>query len=51
MADDPQNPNGLKEIQASEILAKIEKGELVEYEKVLINGDLDTTASQGGLMA
>lgn len=33
--------DNLRDVSASEILAKIEKGELVEYYHVVINGDLD----------
>jgi hypothetical protein len=41
MADDPQEVRCLKEVSASEILAKIEKGEPVEYDHVRITGDID----------
>jgi uncharacterized protein YjbI with pentapeptide repeats len=41
MADDTQKSNGLREVPASEILAKIEKGEDVDYDDVVINGDID----------
>ncbi len=43
MADNASAPKseGLKEIPASEILAKIKKGEPVEYDNVTISGDLD----------
>jgi len=36
-----EESSGLKEVPASEILAKIEKGEPVEYDHVRILGDLD----------
>ena len=35
------NSDGLNEIPASEILAKIEKGEPVEYDHAIIKSDLD----------
>ncbi len=41
MADEQQEPRGLIEVPASEILAKIEKGEPVEYDGVNVKGDLD----------
>lgn len=41
MADDTPKFERLKEIPASEILAKIEKGEPVEYENVIIDVDID----------
>ena len=41
MEDELKEDRGLKEIPASEILAKIEKGEPVEYDHVKIVGDLD----------
>jgi uncharacterized protein YjbI with pentapeptide repeats len=40
MAKDPENEAGLKEIPASEILDKIQKGEPVKYDHVITNGDL-----------
>lgn len=36
-----QVSNGLKEVFASEILAKIERGEPIEYENVIIEGEID----------
>jgi hypothetical protein len=41
MADESQETRGLKEVLAGEILAKIEKGETVDYNHVIITGDLD----------
>lgn len=41
MVDDSSEYNDLEEVSASEILAKIEKGEPVEYDHVRILGDLD----------
>lgn len=41
MAEDVQKENGLREVPASEILAKIEKGEPVEYDHVIIKGSID----------
>ena len=40
MADNPQKSEDLKEVPASEILAKIEKGDLVLYDSVIVKGDL-----------
>lgn len=41
MPEDHKNEAGLREIPASEILGKIQKGEPVEYKYVRIRGDLD----------
>jgi len=41
MADKAREAHDLKEIPASEILAKIEKAETVEYDHVIIKGDFD----------
>lgn len=41
MADESQKADGLKEVPASEILAKIKNGEPAEYDSVVIMGDLD----------
>jgi len=41
MAEDPENEALLREIPASEILDKIQKGEPVEYDHVRITDDLD----------
>jgi len=41
MAEGTQDMQGLREVPASEILAKIEKGEPVEYDGVNVKGDLD----------
>ncbi len=41
MEDESQEDQGLKEVPASEILAKIEKGELVKYDHVIVKGDLN----------
>ncbi|MFA6372580.1 MAG: pentapeptide repeat-containing protein [Methanothrix sp.] len=41
MATDTRDLDSLKEVLASEILAKIEKGEPVDYEDSIIIGDLD----------
>jgi hypothetical protein len=41
MAEDSNKLKGLREVPASEILAKIEKGEPVEYDHVFIDGNLD----------
>lgn len=41
MADEFEESGGLNEIPASEILAKIEKGKPVDYESIIIKGDLD----------
>ena len=41
MEDEEKIPESLREVPASEILAKIEKGEPVEYDNVIIKGDLD----------
>jgi hypothetical protein len=41
MADESQEAKCLKEIPVSEILVKIENGEPVEYDHVIIKGDLD----------
>jgi hypothetical protein len=41
MADELGESDGFKRIPASEILAKIEKGEAVEYDQAFIRGDLD----------
>jgi len=41
MADESQETRGLRAVCASEILAKIEKGDPVEYDGVIINGNLD----------
>ena len=45
MEDESQEDQGLKEVLASEILAKIEKGELVKYDHVIVKGDLDLSNS------
>ena len=39
MADELKDSGGLKEVLASEILAKIEKGKPVEYDKIIAKGD------------
>ena len=41
MKDELEESSGLKEVPASEILAKIEKGEPVEYDRIRIRGKLD----------
>ncbi|OPY52075.1 MAG: hypothetical protein A4E49_02024 [Methanosaeta sp. PtaU1.Bin112] len=41
MVDDSVNEAGLREIPASEILNKIQKGEIIEYDHVIVRGDLD----------
>ena len=41
MVDDSSGYNDLEEVSASEILAKIEKGEPVEYDRIRIKGELD----------
>jgi hypothetical protein len=41
MADDLKESGGLKEILASEILAKIKNRETVDYDSVIIKSDLD----------
>ncbi len=41
MAEDLDGEAGLTEIDASEILDKIQRGEPVEYDRVTIKGDLD----------
>jgi uncharacterized protein YjbI with pentapeptide repeats len=41
MADEAREEDGLREVPASEILAKIEKGEPVEYDHYIVKGDLD----------
>jgi hypothetical protein len=41
LTEEPENEAGLREIPASEILDKIQKGEPVEYDHVRIVGDLD----------
>jgi hypothetical protein len=41
VAEDPKNEAELKEIIASEILEKIQKVGPVEYDHVIIKGDLD----------
>lgn len=41
MADDNQKSDSLKEIPASEILAKIHKGEPVEYDRIRVTGNLE----------
>ncbi len=41
MADESQAVRGLREVLAYEILALIEKGEIVNYDNALIKGDLD----------
>ena len=41
MAEDSNELEGLREVPVSEILAKIEKGEPVEYESIIIRGNLD----------
>jgi hypothetical protein len=41
MAEGTQDIQGFREVPACEILAKIEKGEPVEYDHVIIEGDLD----------
>ena len=41
MAEDSENEALLREIPASEILDKIQKGEPVEYDHVRITGELD----------
>ena len=41
MTENHENGAGLREIPASEILDKILKGEPVEYDHVIIKGDLD----------
>lgn len=41
MAEDAKEKNGLRIVAASEILAKVERGEIVEYDDVIIEGDLD----------
>jgi hypothetical protein len=38
---DPKNEAELTEIPASEILDKIQKGENIEYDHVIIKGDID----------
>ena len=43
MEDKLGESSGLKEVPASEIIAKIEKGEAIEYDHVIIRGDLDTS--------
>lgn len=43
MEEVAQEEAGLRKVPASEILAKIEKGEPVEYDHVIICGDLDLT--------
>jgi hypothetical protein len=43
MAEDSENEAELSEVPASEILEKIEKGELVEYDHVRIVGDMDVS--------
>ena len=40
MEDESQEDHGLKEVPASDILARIEKGELVKYDHVIVKGDL-----------
>ncbi|MCX6674462.1 MAG: hypothetical protein NTY37_11875, partial [Methanothrix sp.] len=40
MAEGTQDIQGLREVPASEILAKIEKGEPVDYDHIIIKGDL-----------
>ena len=44
MAEDPNKFEGLKEVPASEILAKIEKGQEIHYNHVIIKGDLDISS-------
>jgi uncharacterized protein YjbI with pentapeptide repeats len=41
MAEDIKEEDGQRVVPASIMLAKIEKGELVEYDNVIIEGDLD----------
>ena len=41
MTEGTQDIHGLREVPASEILAKIEKGEPVEYDHVRFIGDID----------
>ena len=41
MADELGESGGLREIPASEILAKIEKGQPVEYDHIIIKGNLE----------
>lgn len=41
MTEDFENETGLREVPASEILAKIQKGEPVEYEDVIVKDYLD----------
>lgn len=41
MEDEAQEPGGLKEVPSREILAKIEKGESIEYDHVRIAGEID----------
>jgi hypothetical protein len=41
MADPTHNSDELIEVPASDILAKIKRGEPVEYDHVIINGDLE----------
>lgn len=41
MSEDAKGVDDLRIVPASEILAKIERGELVEYDNVIIEGDLD----------
>ena len=41
MAEDSENEAVLREIPASDILDKIQKGEPVEYDHVRIKGELD----------
>jgi hypothetical protein len=43
MAEGTQDIQGLREVPACEILAKIEKGEPVEYDHVIIQGHLNVT--------
>jgi len=42
MAENSQESNGLKEVSAKEILNKIKNGEPVEYDAVIIKGNLDS---------
>lgn len=41
MVEDTQDTQELREVPAGEILAKIEKGETVKFDHVIIRGDLD----------
>jgi uncharacterized protein YjbI with pentapeptide repeats len=41
MAEDNQEESELREVPASEILAKIKRGETVEYDHVIIKGNID----------